>query len=138
MTRLARRRFLASAAAIGAATCSGRLFAQRSPQDPERTAGLLIKRSTQDAIDRGLVWLAARQNDDGSFGGNGYSRNVAVVSLAGMAFLSGGHTPGRGEYGQVVNRCVSYILGAADESGFVCEPLYTSHGPMYDHGFGTL
>src|SRR5262245_26801111 len=134
-----RREFLAStAAALGATAIPSALFGQQSPADPERTAGLLIKRSTQDAIDRGLVWLAARQNEDGSFGASGYSRNVAVVSLAGMAFLSGGHTPGRGEYGLAVNRCVNYILQAADESGFVCEPLYTSHGPMYDHGFGTL
>ena len=134
----ARRRFLADAAALGAGAIAAPLFAQQSPTDPERSATLLIKRSTQDAIDRGLAWLAGRQNDDGSFGGSGYSRNVAVVSLAGMAFLSGGHTPGRGDYGLAVNRCVSYILQATDESGFVCEPLYTSHGPMYDHGFGTL
>src|SRR5512134_3926643 len=116
MSRLARRRFLASAAALSASALPASLWAQQTPPDPERTATLLIKRSTQDAIDRGLAWLAARQNDDGSFGGSGYSRNVAVVSLAGMAFLSGGHTPGRGEYGLAVNRCVNYILDAADES----------------------
>src|SRR5262245_34922090 len=106
-----RRLFLyGSAGALGAAALSHRLFAQQAPMDPERSAALLIKPETQKAIDRGLAWLAARQNDDGSFGGNGYSRNVAVVSLAGLSFLAGGHTPGRGDYGLHVGRCLSYVL----------------------------
>src|SRR4051812_36666264 len=107
MQRLARRQFLAQACLL---TAAAPLWAQQTPLDPERSAALLIKPQTQAAIDRALAWLAARQNDDGSFGGNGYSHNVSVVSLAGMAFLSGGHTPGRGEYGGHVNRCANYVL----------------------------
>ena len=138
-----RRTFLkgavASSATFAAAVASRRLLAiQQAPLDPERAAATVIKPETQRSIDRGLAWLASRQTDDGAFGGSGYSRNVAVVSLAGMAFLSGGHTPGRGEYGQHVNRAISYVLQAADDSGFICETEYTSHGPMYDHGFATL
>jgi squalene cyclase len=114
------------------------VLGQQSTTDIERSAAAVMKPQTQAAIDRGLAWLVGRQNDDGSFGGNGYSRNVAVVSLASMAFLSGGHTPGRGEYGQQVSRCLSYLLSAEDDSGFICLPAYTSHGPMYDHGFATL
>jgi hypothetical protein len=134
-----RRRFLAaSALALAGGSLSGKLFAQNGPLNPEAAAADLIKPETQAAIDRGLAWLAARQNEDGAFGGSGYGRNVAVVSLAGMAFLAGGHTPGRGEYGEAVNRCLSYVLAASDESGFVCEAEHTSHGPMYDHGFATL
>jgi hypothetical protein len=136
---MARRNFLlTTTAAAGLAAAPRWLIAQNSPDDFERTAAQLIKPATQAAIERGLAWLAARQNDDGSFGGNGYSRNVAVVSLAGMSFLSGGHTPGRGEYGEHVTRCTNYVAQAEDDSGFICETEYTSHGPMYDHGFGTL
>src|SRR5438477_11161806 len=123
----ARRDFLAcSAAAAGVAWLPAQLLAQHASLDSERATALLIKPQTQAAIDRGLAWLAGRQNDDGSFGGAGYSRNVAVVSLSTMAFLSGGHTPGRGEYGKHVNRCVSYLLAAEDDSGFICQPTYTS------------
>ena len=32
----------------------------------------LIPLMTQEAIDRGLAYLAARQNDDGSFGAGGF------------------------------------------------------------------
>jgi squalene cyclase len=134
---------LAAAAPLWKELFSGaRLCAQQA--DPsanpsaDATDALVVRPETQKAIDRGLGWLAARQNDDGSFGSSGYSRNVAVVSLAGMAFLSGGHTPGRGEYGAQVSRAVAYVLAASDDSGFICQPEYTSHGPMYDHGFATL
>jgi prenyltransferase beta subunit len=139
MLSTSRRNFLLHGAALA---CAGALpagvGAQPGATNTERLAAELIKPATQAAIDRGLAWLAGRQEDDGSFSGSGYSRNIAVVSLAGMAFLSGGHTPGRGEYGQQVNRCVNYVLRAADESGFICVPAATSHGPMYDHGFATL
>jgi prenyltransferase beta subunit len=137
MRPIARRTFLSGSAA-GVIALVQRALAQPAPLDPERTAALMITPPAQAAIDRGLAWLAGRQNDDGSFGGSGYSRNIAVVSLAGMAFLCGGHTPGRGQYGEHVNRCVRYVLSASDESGFICLPAYTSHGPMYDHGFATL
>lgn len=139
MSSISRRKFLldgAALASVGALQPSA--WAQNGAANPERFAGDLIKPATQAAIDRGLAWLAGRQEDDGSFSGSGYSRNISVVSLGGMAFLSGGHTPGRGEYGQQVNRCVNYVLQATDESGFICIPASTSHGPMYDHGFATL
>ena len=139
MPNIDRRTFFQSAAAaVGAAALPQAVGAQPTPVDPERAAGLLIKPETQAAIDRGLAWLVARQNEDGSFGASGYSRNVAVVSLAGIAFLSAGSSPGRGDYGQNINRVLGYVLQAADESGFICEAAYTSHGPMYDHGFATL
>jgi len=135
MAHLTRRNFFACSCV---ALAGSRLLAQQPTKDSERSAAAAMKPQTQAAIGRGLAWLAARQDGDGSFGGSGYSRNVAVVSLAGMAFLSGGHTPGRGEYGRHVSRCVSYLLAAEDDSGFICLPAYTSHGPMYDHGFATL
>lgn len=143
-----RRHFLAAAGSLLGAGAASQLFtkvarAQKQPKDDsrgniERVAGQLITPATQQAIDRALAWLANRQNDDGSFGGSGYSRNIAVVSLAGMAFLSAGNTPGRGEYGGHLNKCISYVLNAADESGFISIPSTASHGPMYDHGFATL
>jgi squalene cyclase len=136
-----RRQFLAASAGLLGAGLAGSFapaVAQTKFGDAERLAAALIKPSTQAAIDKALGWLAGRQNDDGSFGGSGYSRNIAVVSLAGMALLSAGNTPGRGEYGEQINKCISYVLRAADESGFISIPATASHGPMYDHGFATL
>src|SRR5690606_37168691 len=107
-------------------------------KSPERTAVELITPETDKAIARGLAALASRQADDGSFGSGGYSRNVAVCALAGMAFLAGGNTPDRGRYGLNVERSIDFILANMQESGFITVAGATSHGPMYGHGFATL
>ncbi|MDA1015335.1 MAG: terpene cyclase/mutase family protein [Planctomycetota bacterium] len=98
-----------------------------------------IDAQTQTAIDRGLAYLASRQNLDGSFGRGGpYQSNVAVTALAGMAFMSAGHTPGRGTYGSNVQRAVDFILDQTQANGFIVSPGPATHGPMYGHGFATL
>ena len=112
--------------------------AQPPPADIERAAAQLVTPGIQAAIDRGLAYLVRRHQSDGSFGSSGYARNVAVVSLAGMAWLASGSVPGRGPYGEEVARCARFVLDSADESGFLCRMQYASHGPMYDHGFGLL
>ena len=94
---------------------------------------------TQKAINRGLVFLADNQNSDGSYGKSGmYKSNVAVTSLAGMAFLSAGHVPGRGPYGRSVDQSIEYILSRVSPSGFIKRDNTGEHGPMYGHGFATL
>ena len=98
----------------------------------------MITPATQGAIERGLQWLAGRQNDDGGFGQGIQRGNAAVCGLCGMAFMSGGSTPNRGHYGRSVQRAVDYLLASAQPSGFIIEPTPTTHGPMYSHGFATL
>jgi len=133
--QLDRRKFLAACAA-GAQLAPHLAFGQAA--DPEKTAVDLITPAAAKAIERGLTLLAARQDEEGSFGAGGYSRNVAVCGLAGMAFMSAGSTPGRGPYGRQVERCVDFILANTQESGFINVPTASSHGPMYGHGFATL
>lgn len=111
---------------------------QAKGADSEQNAVELVTPAAQKAIDQGLAFLARQQHDDGSFGSGGYSRNVAVCGLAGMAFMSGGSTPGRGPYGAQVSRCIDFILDNAQDSGFIDVPGSSSHGPMYGHGFATL
>ncbi len=108
------------------------------PKDPEKSAVELITPAATRAIERGLNLLSTRQDEDGSFRSGGYSRNVAICALAGMAFMSGGSTPGRGPYGRNVERCIDFILANTQESGFINVPNASSHGPMYGHGFATL
>ncbi|MGH7202559.1 MAG: prenyltransferase/squalene oxidase repeat-containing protein, partial [Planctomycetaceae bacterium] len=111
----------------------------RLPQTVETSGRELITPATQQAIDRGLEFLARRQHDDGSFGSRGmYQRNVAVTSLCAMAFLSAGHTPGRGKYGEVVQKSLDFILSRCEPSGMIVDHSSKSHGPMYGHGFATL
>ena len=68
----------------------------------------------------------------------GPTRQCRHLRLCGMAFMSGGSTPGRGPYGKPVQQAVHYLLANAQPSGFIVEPTPTTHGPMYSHGFATL
>lgn len=111
-------------------------WAQQLPAKPP-TADMITP-ATRTAIERGLAYLAEQQNDDGSFGRGGYSRNVGVVGLIGLAFLAHGDTPGRGPYGRQVDKLVDYLMDKTQDSGLVYAAGSSSHGPMYGHGFATL
>jgi len=93
---------------------------------------------TQKAVREALAWLATRQHEDGSFGTGNLRGNAAVTALAGVAFLGGGSTPNRGEYGVQVSRALDYLLGQAEPSGFIVNRGAASQGPMYGHGFATM
>ena len=98
----------------------------------------MITPEAQRAIDKGLSYLASRQNGDGTFGNSANHGNVAITSLAGLAFMAGGHQPGRGVYGQMVARALQYVISCDDGKGYLISRQGSFHGPMYGHGFGTL
>ncbi|MFP6613256.1 MAG: prenyltransferase/squalene oxidase repeat-containing protein [Pirellulales bacterium] len=135
---LSRRKFLSGSVATTALGAIAPALGWEGDDDPEKTAGDLMTPETDRAVERGLEFLASHQHDDGAFGSGGYSRNVAVCGLAGMAFMAGGSTPGRGPYGANVRRCMNFILEHTQDSGFIAVPGASSHGPMYGHGFATL
>jgi hypothetical protein len=136
---MSRRHFLAGVAALVAGS-------RAAADDPETlpdgsAAKDMITPDAQRAIDRGLAYLALSQGEDGSWGDRPqYAGNVAIVSLAGLAFMSGGHQPGRGPYGRVVTRALQFVLSKENTQpqGFLYNQFGNSHGPMYSHGFGTL
>jgi hypothetical protein len=133
-----RRDFLAALAA-GAVVPRAAFSDPVIPNSVETSGVRLMTADTRRAIERGLKWLAARQNSDGAFGvGRGYGRDVGVVALAGMGFLSSGSTAGRGPFGVEVTRATDFILESSLPSGFITNTHSPSHGPMYGHGFATL
>lgn len=100
----------------------------------------MINTAAQKAIDSGLDYLVRRQNPDGSFGERQYRGNVAITGLVGLALMAGGHQPGRGAKGKVVTEAIKYVLTQEDSfrSGYFHKSSAGNHGPMYEHGFGTL
>lgn len=90
------------------------------------------------AVRAGLAFLLARQNQDGTFQSAEQGRWVGVCSLVGLALLSRGVRSGVGEAGLALQRTAGYVLSQVQASGFLSATGQTSHGPMYDHGFGTL
>jgi hypothetical protein len=108
------------------------------PKEPDNPIkGTEITPEQQKAVERGLAYLASRQQADGSFGTVGSRGAVpAVTSLSAIAFMSGGNVPGRGKYGAHVSAAAEYILNRSQPSGLLSET--EEHGVMYSHGFATL
>jgi hypothetical protein len=141
---MTRRRFLSRSMALlgvagaGAATAVGLDVRQQLPDGSASKD--MVTPATQRCIDRGLEYLVRKQRPDGSFGEGPYSGNVAITSIAGLAFMAAGHQPGRGPRGKVVIDALEYVLAQEDgkKAGFLNNPGASPHGPMYGHGFGTL
>jgi len=104
---------------------------------PEGTLEMMTP-ETDKAIKLGLAWLARNQHPDGSFGSGSYRTNIAVTSVAGLAFMSSGSSPGRGPYGAQIDKALVYVMDNTSPSGFVAVAAASTPGPMYSHGFGTL
>jgi hypothetical protein len=101
------------------------------------------------AVDRGLRYLANGQNPDGSWSGMGGmvafgprgqqmaagNGDIAVTSLAVMAFMSAGQVPGEGRYGTAVERGIRWVLERQGRDGRL---VPTAGQEMYHHGIATL
>lgn len=107
----------------------------------EHPARDMITPEAQKAIDGGLAYLARSQQNDGAWGDRvPYHGNLAIVGLAGLAFLAGGHHPDRGPFGRNVTRALQFVLAheQSQPAGFLYKQSGATHGPMYSHGFATL
>jgi hypothetical protein len=134
--------------ALGLATVVLLLSPGRSDAEPAARKSLMDE-PTRKAIDRGLRYLADKQNADGSWTSDAGNKvnddyvvnekgqsvhHVGVTALGVLAFLASGHVPGRGPYGAVVDRAVSFILSRVQPSGFIA----ADQTRMYSHAFATL
>src|SRR5262249_9781761 len=115
----------------------GRFGEGRRGDVPEGTAEMMTP-ETDRAIQTGLAWLARTQNADGSFGSGTYRGNIAVTSVAALAFMASGSSPGRGPYGAPIDKALAFVMVNTSPSGFIAVAGWATHGPMYSHGFGTL
>lgn len=82
---------------------------------PQALSDAEIKKLTA-SVDKGLAALAKLQLEDGSFPSADYTK-PAITSFAVMAFLSRGHLPGEGPYGEQLDKGLDYVLSIQKESG---------------------
>src|SRR5205814_6970887 len=85
------------------------------------------------AIERGLAYLA-ENGHGGAYGIRSYRGNVAVSSLAALAFMAAGNQPQRGKYGRLVTEALRYVLNLSEKNGMyrgvLSNPVPGAHGPM--------
>lgn len=144
---------LAAGASLALGAAARVVVPQREATAHEQldTEPIVVTPEHAKAVERGLAWLAEHQvlegRDTGAWVAKiGYKLNegyrhtaddrghVGVTSLACMAFLAGGNLPGRGPYGEVVERGLGFVLNSVDDDGFVTH----AGSRMYSHAFATL
>jgi hypothetical protein len=104
---------------------------------------------TDGAVERGLSWLARQQQPDGSFPSLDMGQ-PGVTGLVILAFMSHGHVPGSGPYGDALTRAADYVAGCQKQNGLLAlaafdEPIITRQvehimgvTTVYNHGIGSL
>ena len=98
--------------------------------------GVTESDDVDQAIERGLSYLATVQKPDGSFPEN-HGTTGSISALAGMAFLAKGYTPESEQYGENINRCIDYILSIVDPTNGYFGVTKPGSG-MYVHAICTL
>lgn len=92
-----------------------------------------ITPQSEEALNRGLEWLAKNQGPDGNWGSN----DLGLVGMGALAFMAAGHSPGRGKYGQPLKRALDYVINnAKPKSGLL--NISDQQRDMYNHGLATF
>lgn len=91
-----------------------------------------VTAASEASLENGLEWLAQNQGPQG----NWESNDLGLVGLGALAFLADGHLPGRGKYGDVVERALDYVIRNAQPSGLL--NIADPQRDMYNHGLATF
>jgi hypothetical protein len=90
------------------------------------------RRDAEQALKKGLAWLAENQGATG----NWESNDLGLVSLGALAFLAAGHRDGIGPNGKAVERALDFVLRNAKPSGLL--NIADSQRDLYNHGLSTF
>ena len=124
-------RFLAISFIFSVVLCQsvGQCASREDPSEPSLSDALTPESwdRVELSIDRGLSWLAANQDRDGSFQAPAMGQ-PGVTSLVVMAFLSRGHMPGEGPYGDKLDRAIEFVMRTQRSDG-----LFTFADPGRTH-----
>jgi len=101
--------------------------------------------SLDRAVSRGLKYLATQQRPDGSFATIPMGQ-PGITSLCVMAFLSRGHTPNQGPFGQQISRAIDFVLATQQKNGILfdlkIDPYFEgdtpTHCAIYNHAISGL
>jgi hypothetical protein len=99
-----------------------------------------LPREYQEAVNKGLKWLADNQHRDGHWEGNGGQYPTTMTALAGVALLMDGSTMREGKYADNIKRAVNWFLERSQRNGLLGNPNNPTEAQryMYGHGFGML
>ncbi len=88
----------------------------------------------EEAVAKGLRWLKANQNSDGSWGGN---KKVAMTGLALLAYFGHCETPVSEEFGDSCTKGIVYLVNVALQNDGRLANNYTEKSWCYEHAIAT-
>lgn len=129
-----RNRVLKSLLAAGIALCTLLFFGSASRAvSADSVEGT---RKVEEAVTRGLDFLAREQRRQGYWEVGGGNYRIAMTALSGVALVSEGSTTTRGKYARNISRAVDYLLDASQPNGLIGFP--DDYHYTYGHGFSML
>ena len=75
-------------------------------------------KEVDESVEKALKWLISQQQADGSFPSK-KTGQPGVTGLCMLAFMSQGHLPGEGEYGDQLQRALDFIVSCQKRSGLI-------------------
>ena len=118
-------RTLGASVAAGAVLSAGTRQVSAAKGDPK----------VEQAIDKGLKWVAKTQSSLGHWTAGGYP--TAMTALAGTALVGSGSTTIQGPYAKNIRKAVDFLLGKSRQNGLIGDPQ-TDNRYTYGHGFSML
>lgn len=91
-----------------------------------------ITPESEEAVELGLEWLAKNQGPRGNWDND----DLGLVAMGALAFLAAGHTPGKGKYGENVQRALDYVVSNSKPSGLM--NIANEKRDMYNHGLAAF
>jgi hypothetical protein len=96
------------------------------------------KKESEEAVMRGLRWLAKSQNGDGSWAKGTKTYIAAMTGFGLLSFLGHGETPVSSEFGPTVQKALDWLVnnGKKNAGRLSMEPVFSQTG-VYAHGIAT-
>jgi hypothetical protein len=142
MTRLARWCGIAVVLCTGLAAAEAKRPSAVQLEDEAALLRKLKEKGPRDvAIEKGVAFLAGKQQADGSFSDR---HKTAMTALTVMAFMAAGHTPDDPKYGEKIRKAIEFVLSQTSEANNPNERGDTvyfglkDNSRMYGHGICTL
>ncbi|MEM7454015.1 MAG: prenyltransferase/squalene oxidase repeat-containing protein [Planctomycetota bacterium] len=144
---LTRRKAMAGIGAVGSLVLGGivpayssTLLHSSSISRGTLSSGTASSSGTSDneldqAVQKGLEWLAGSQTRTGSWPHDTYP--TAMAALAGTALLCGGSTTTQGPFAQNIRRTVDFLTSKCRRNGLIGDPQRDNRY-TYGHGFAML